>query len=230
MGKRGSGEDERRETAADAGGSGGERPAVAGSHLPAAPDFEAVRAVAHVTAGRRAELFALIGHLTFSWSNNESVFIYVLMLLLRTDQPAAAIVFGTLNTTRARLDLVQRLAKARLTDPAIAARGHGALEYDLGAAWLELTGLPFVFAAWLISPQCAQPDPAAELLRKAKQTGLENLDRIAIERQLWRAVRARGDRRVQSRRHRRPDFRQRPAQSRGHGLGAGDRRALDGRQ
>lgn len=92
------------------------------SNLPAAPDFEAMRAAAYATAGRRAEIFALIGHLTFSWSNNESMFIYVVMLLLRTDEAAAAIVFGTLNTTRARLDLVQRLAKARITDPAIAAR------------------------------------------------------------------------------------------------------------
>ena len=52
--------------------------------------------------------------------NNESLFIYVLMLLLRTDQTAAvALVFATLNTTRARLDLVQRLAKATITDRAL---------------------------------------------------------------------------------------------------------------
>jgi hypothetical protein len=44
------------------------------------------------------------------------MFIYVLMILLETDEVSAAIVFATLNTTRARLDLVQRLAKAKVKD------------------------------------------------------------------------------------------------------------------
>lgn len=61
----------------------------------------------------------LIGDLNLAWSNNESLFIYVLMLLLDTDEKAAAIVFATLNTTRARLDLVQRLAKITVTDKAV---------------------------------------------------------------------------------------------------------------
>jgi len=61
----------------------------------------------------------LIGDLNLAWSNNESLFIYVLMLLLRTDERAAAIVFATLNTTRARLDLVQRLAKIAVADRAV---------------------------------------------------------------------------------------------------------------
>jgi ribosome-interacting GTPase 1 len=38
------------------------------------------------------------------------------MILLETDKIAAAIVFSTLNTTRARLDLIQRLAKAKISD------------------------------------------------------------------------------------------------------------------
>jgi hypothetical protein len=61
-----------------------------------------------------------MGNLTCSWSNNESLFIYVLMILLRTDEASAAIVFATLNTTRARLDLIQRLAKIRISDKALA--------------------------------------------------------------------------------------------------------------
>jgi hypothetical protein len=43
------------------------------------------------------------------------------MLLLDTNEAAAAIVFSTLNTTRARLDLVQRLAKISLRDKALKA-------------------------------------------------------------------------------------------------------------
>ena len=38
------------------------------------------------------------------------------MILLETDEVSAAIVFATLNTTRARLDLVQRLASAKVQD------------------------------------------------------------------------------------------------------------------
>jgi hypothetical protein len=86
------------------------------TRLPPKPDFAAIEAAARDSADRRTLILSLIGTLVFSWSNNESMFIYVLMLLLRTDDVAAAIVFATLNTTRARLDLVQRLAKAKISD------------------------------------------------------------------------------------------------------------------
>jgi hypothetical protein len=90
------------------------------SQLPSRPEFEAIEAVAHKTADRRTEILALIGNLVYSWSNNESMFIYVIMLLLGTNQTSAMVVFATLNTTRARLDLVQRLAVARISDKTIA--------------------------------------------------------------------------------------------------------------
>ena len=48
-----------------------------------------------------------MGSLICSWANNESLFIYVLMIPLRTDEASAALVFATLNTTRARPDLIQ---------------------------------------------------------------------------------------------------------------------------
>lgn len=86
------------------------------SRLPPKPDFKAIETAALESADRRTMLLALIGNLSFSWSNNESMFIYVLMLLLDTDEAAAAIVFSTLNTTRARLDLIQRLAVIRITN------------------------------------------------------------------------------------------------------------------
>ena len=86
------------------------------TRLPPKPDFEAIEAAAIDSADRRTMILALIGNLVFSWSNNESMFIYVLMILLETDEVSAAIVFATLNTTRARLDLVQRLATAKIND------------------------------------------------------------------------------------------------------------------
>ncbi len=83
---------------------------------PSQTRFEAIEAAAIESADRRTMILALIGNLVFSWSNNESMFIYILMILLETDEVSAAIVFATLNTTRARLDLVQRLATAKIND------------------------------------------------------------------------------------------------------------------
>jgi hypothetical protein len=93
---------------------------MAQSELPRIPDFKAIEAAAPDSADRRTLILALIGNLVFSWSNNESLFIYVLMLLMRSDQASAAVVFATLNTTRARLDLIQRLAKMHINDRSLA--------------------------------------------------------------------------------------------------------------
>ncbi|WP_342363460.1 hypothetical protein [Terrarubrum flagellatum] len=89
------------------------------TQLPPKPDFAAIEAAAPESVDRRTLILALIGNLICSWSNNESMLIYVLMMLLRTDQASAAIVFATLNTTRARLDLIQRLALLHLKDKAL---------------------------------------------------------------------------------------------------------------
>lgn len=86
--------------------------------LPPRPDFAAIEKAARDSAADRQNLMTLIGQLVFSWSNNESLLIYVLMLLLRTDERSAAVVFSTLNTTRARLDLVRRLSLLHLHDAA----------------------------------------------------------------------------------------------------------------
>jgi hypothetical protein len=96
--------------------------------LPARPNFSAIDAAAPRSADRRTKVLAMIGNLVFTWSNNESMFIYILMLLLQTDQTSAAIVFSTLNTTRARLDLVQRLARVKITDPSVMSKLEDVIE------------------------------------------------------------------------------------------------------
>ena len=96
------------------------RPAKGSSVLPPRPDFDALDLVStRRSSARRLAFMNLAGDLNLAWSNDESLFIYLLMLLLRTDERAAAIVFATLNTTRARLDLVQRLAKIAPIDKAV---------------------------------------------------------------------------------------------------------------
>lgn len=52
-----------------------------------------------------------IGQLNYAWTNTESLLIHLIAGLARTDKDTAVILFLTLNTTRARLDLVERLAK-----------------------------------------------------------------------------------------------------------------------
>jgi hypothetical protein len=82
------------------------------------PDFDAIESAVHETGASRANLMVLVGHMAFGLLNNENLLIYLLMVLLRTDEPSAAVVFSNLNTMRARLDLVSRLAWIRISDRA----------------------------------------------------------------------------------------------------------------
>jgi cyclic dehypoxanthinyl futalosine synthase len=65
-------------------------------------------------------------------------------------------------------------------DPALDIEGRFPFALDLGQAWYEETGLPFVFAAW-----CGRPgtvgDADEDLLLRAKQTGLARREAIAQE-------------------------------------------------
>ncbi len=70
----------------------------------------------------------LVGKLNYTWTNTESLFIYLIAHLLNTNKEAATVIFLTLNTTRARIDLLERLAKIRSTPP------------ETKAAVLQITG------------------------------------------------------------------------------------------
>ena len=49
--------------------------------------------------------------------------------------------------------------------------------WDLGAAWVDMTGLPFVYAAWALQ-RGVEVGPVAALLRSAKANGLAHLEKI----------------------------------------------------
>ncbi len=53
-------------------------------------------------------------------------------------------------------------------------------QFDLGAMWFEMTGLPFVFAVWTAGAG-ADLDRAYRLLSNARRSGMEHLERIARE-------------------------------------------------
>ena len=57
------------------------------------------------------EILLRVGHLNYTWTNTESLLIHLIAGLCGVDKNVAVILFLTLNTTRARLDLVERLAK-----------------------------------------------------------------------------------------------------------------------
>ncbi len=52
-----------------------------------------------------------IGRLNYSWTNTESLLIHLIAGLAGTSKDTAVIIFLTLNTTRARIDLIERLSK-----------------------------------------------------------------------------------------------------------------------
>ncbi|SPH24253.1 hypothetical protein DEA8626_03304 [Defluviimonas aquaemixtae] len=59
----------------------------------------------------------LIGRLNYTWTNTESLLVHAIAGLARTDKETAVIIFLTLNTMRARVDLVERLAKLDRISP-----------------------------------------------------------------------------------------------------------------
>lgn len=57
------------------------------------------------------QFLMLVGRLNYAWTNTESLLIHLIAGLSGTDKETATVTFLTLNTSRARIDLVQRLAK-----------------------------------------------------------------------------------------------------------------------
>jgi hypothetical protein len=117
--------------------------------LPSVPDFVAIDKAARRGEVQRMSIMSLIGQLNLAWANNESLLIYVIMALLDTDEVSAAIVFATLNTTRARVDLVERLAKAHLRDAATKAELASHIKVFLDSTKMrnDLNHCTFVFDA-----------------------------------------------------------------------------------
>ncbi|TIP22665.1 MAG: hypothetical protein E5X67_36325 [Mesorhizobium sp.] len=64
---------------------------------------------------RFQEILLLVGQLNYTWTNTESLLIYLIAGLAKVDKETAIVIFLTLNTTRARIELVERLAKMAST-------------------------------------------------------------------------------------------------------------------
>jgi chorismate dehydratase len=64
-------------------------------------------------------------------------------------------------------------------DRALAQRKVSSFIYDLGGAWKTLTGLPFVFAAWIANKKL--PDDFIRQFNEANAFGLKNIDAVINE-------------------------------------------------
>jgi len=73
-----------------------------------------------------SQLLMQVGRLNYTWTNTESVLIHLIAGLVRTDTETALVVFLTLNTTRARVELVERLVKLEHVDAELRRRVLGA--------------------------------------------------------------------------------------------------------
>ena len=64
-------------------------------------------------------------------------------------------------------------------DRAFEQRKISAYKYDLAEAWIDFTGLPFVFAAWVANKQL--PEDFVKQFNEANKKGLENIDMVVAE-------------------------------------------------
>lgn len=78
-----------------------------------------------------------------------------------------------------RSKILGRTAGVIIGDPAIEARSNFEYYYDLGEAWLQMTGLPFVFAAWQSTRSIS--NAFVEQFDKAQQEGIDRRVEIAKE-------------------------------------------------
>ena len=72
-----------------------------------------------------------------------------------------------------------KLAKLLIGDQAIQFRSRQGAKFqywDLAQAWHEMTGLPFVFALWLIRPEVNSPNKIADRLRAIRDENLRKID------------------------------------------------------
>ncbi|WP_240347915.1 menaquinone biosynthetic enzyme MqnA/MqnD family protein [Longitalea arenae] len=77
---------------------------------------------------------------------------------------------ASINGTTAGVVIGDRALEQRKVSPYI---------YDLGEAWIEMTGLPFVFAAWVSNK--ALPEDFITEFNAANQLGLQHIDRAVAE-------------------------------------------------
>ena len=78
-----------------------------------------------------------------------------------------------------RSEIKETTAAVVIGDRAFEQRKIAAYNYDLAAAWIDFTGLPFVFAAWVANKKL--PEGFIKQFNEANKIGLQNLDAVIAE-------------------------------------------------
>lgn len=78
-----------------------------------------------------------------------------------------------------RDDIQGTTAAVVIGDRAFEQRKMSRCKYDLAKAWIEFTGLPFVFAAWVANKKL--PEEFVTAFNAANKQGLENIDAVVAE-------------------------------------------------
>ncbi len=71
------------------------------------------------------------------------------------------------------------IAGVVIGDRAFEQRKESLYIYDLAEAWINMTGLPFVFAAWIANKKL--PDNFIETFNAGNKIGLQNIDKVIAE-------------------------------------------------
>ncbi len=86
------------------------------------------------------------------------------------------------KTTEGYLQMIKgSTAGLVIGDRALTQRNRSAYVYDLAEAWQQMTGLPFVFAAWIANKKL--PDPVLLSFNNATGKGLHHLNEIVAANQ-----------------------------------------------
>jgi hypothetical protein len=114
-------------------------------------------------------LLLLTGQMNYMWTNTESLLIHVIAGLCGTEKDKAVIIFLTLNTTRARIDLVDRLAKMPGRDA-----GERDAILDCTRTLARFSGIRNRFNHCIYSFDAESGSPQTILMRIAdRKTGIE---------------------------------------------------------
>nr|WP_232897377.1 hypothetical protein [Pontibaca salina] len=147
----------------------------------------------------------LVGKLNYAWTNTESLLIHLIAGLSGMDKETATVVFLTLNTTRARIDLVERLSKLERTAPTerqrvLALTGRiqkqAALRnrYNHCIYAFDSEGNPRTILMRIADRKdrlmIGQSDPLDDAAAGNIETAIEKL--AAINRDIWQAIRELG--------------------------------------
>jgi chorismate dehydratase len=90
---------------------------------------------------------------------------------------------GDINRIPKGVDAVMVIGDDALTQPWQERYTHS---FDLGGIWYEMTGLPFVFAVWVVRESFAKKHPArvqqvVDLLAASKKQGYANIEKVIEE-------------------------------------------------